>query len=478
MNAYHDCLNNFGKDTNWLIVCDGDEYILPKKHFSLRDFLNEYEYAQAIGINWVFFGTSFHEYKQEGYLTDKYRYCSKKQDRHIKTICKPLYTIKFNDPHSVTVKDPTKYIDCHNNLIDGPWNYNINNDIIQINHYFGRSIEENIEKHHRGYADSTKNRYNPPENLNSYNNDVICNILADKYLNHIIKQYRITCVNWQIYKALHSDLQDINDPYQIYNHVFYNANNENRYLHIHDKFPNFNRDIYRKNYPCFDHLDDLNLELHYIYNGNKVNDICHVLLPRFENSIDNNKIKIIVARFNENINWTKEFTNIIIYNKGNQLNIENEILLDNLGRECHTYYKYIYDNYDNLSDYTIFLQGNPFDHSPNIINTLWNHIINIDLNIDFDFLSEKILKCNLSGCIHKSDLLLCDIYEKLFNDKKYSMEFDFGQGGQFIVSKSTILSKPKDFYFKIIKLLDYSIDPIEGHIIERFHKLIFLNKIY
>ena len=57
------------------------------------------------------------------------------------------------------------------------------------------------------------------------------------------------------------------------------------------------------------------------------------------------------------------------------------------------------------------------------------------------------------------------------------MEFQFGQGGQFIVSKKIILSKPKEFYLKIIKLLDYSINPIEGHIIERFHKLIFLNNI-
>ena len=278
MNAYKDCLNNYGRDTNWLIVCDGDEYILPKKHVSLRDFLNDYEYAQAIGINWVFFGTSFHEYKQDGFLIDKYRYCNKNQDRHIKTICKPLYTIKFNEPHSVTVRDPSKYIDCNNNIINGPWNYNINNEIIQINHYFGRSIEEHIEKHHRGYPDSTTSRYNPLQDLNIYNNDVICNILADRYLETIKKQFKITGINWQIYKALNPDLEHINDPEQIYNHAFNYADIENRYLHINDKYPHFNKNIYRKNYSCFDNLDDLNLELHYIYNGSKMNDICHVLL--------------------------------------------------------------------------------------------------------------------------------------------------------------------------------------------------------
>ena len=31
----------------------------------------------------------------------------------------------------------------------------------------------------------------------------------------------------------------------------------------------------------------------------------------------------------------------------------------------------------------------------------------------------------------------------------------------------------KDFYENITKILEYSIDPIEGHHIERFHKYIF-----
>ena len=41
--------------------------------------------------------------------------------------------------------------------------------------------------------------------------------------------------------------------------------------------------------------------------------------------------KIIVARYNENIEWLhSEMTNYIIYNKGNKLNIENEICLENI----------------------------------------------------------------------------------------------------------------------------------------------------
>ena len=155
-------------------------------------------------------------------------------------------------------------------------------------------------------------------------------------------------------------------------------------------------------------------------------------------------ILIVVSRYNENIEWTKEFPNVLIYNKG-----------------------------EKLEDYIIFLQGNPFDHSPNIIQNLKNYINDDKLNINFEFLSEKIITSNLSGCPHHKKLPLIDIYEQLFNERINDMEFKFGAGAQFIVSKNQILKRPKEFYLKIIKLLEYSKNPIEGYVIERFHQFIF-----
>jgi Protein of unknown function (DUF3431) len=86
-------------------------------------------------------------------------------------------------------------------------------------------------------------------------------------------------------------------------------------------------------------------------------------------------MKIVVARYNEDVEWTKAFPNVLIYNKGSPLQGEyNELSLENVGREGHTYYTYIYDHYDNLENYTAFLQGNPFDHSPNLFNQLNRYI--------------------------------------------------------------------------------------------------------
>lgn len=185
-------------------------------------------------------------------------------------------------------------------------------------------------------------------------------------------------------------------------------------------------------------------------------------------------VSIVVARYNEDVEWSKQFKNVTIYNKGVELDGSyNEIMLENVGREGHTYYKHICDNYEQLSDYIIFLQGNPFDHSPNLIQNINNYIDDPELNIDFCYLSEWIVDCNLTGCLYHGGLPLIDVYEKLFNERKEELGFQFGAGAQFIVSKQVVLKKPKEFYHKIVQLLENDISPIEGYVIERFHRLIF-----
>lgn len=187
-------------------------------------------------------------------------------------------------------------------------------------------------------------------------------------------------------------------------------------------------------------------------------------------------MKIIVARYNEDINWTKQFPDVIIYNKGDddlESSFQNIIKLKNVGREGHTYYTYIYENYDNLDKYTIFLQGNPFDHSPNVVENITNYINNTSLNIDFAFISELILETNISYDKYHHGIPLKSVFQYLFDSDIDNMPFNFGNGAQFIVSKETIHKHPKEFYLKIVKLLENEVNPIEGFVIERFHVLIF-----
>jgi hypothetical protein len=189
-------------------------------------------------------------------------------------------------------------------------------------------------------------------------------------------------------------------------------------------------------------------------------------------------INIVVARYNENIEWVKQFKNVVIYNKGNPINdIENQVTLSNVGREGHTYYKYICDNYYNLPNYIIFLQGNPFDHSPNIIANIHKYVNNEKLYLNFEFLSEDIhystLKQESKRYAECKDIF--NTFERVF--KKTIIDDNeciFGAGAQFIVSKERILKRDIEFYKNIVNILEYSISPMEGYDIERLHKYIFI----
>jgi len=98
-----------------------------------------------------------------------------------------------------------------------------------------------------------------------------------------------------------------------------------------------------------------------VYVGEKFNPITHT---------------IVVARYNENIEWLRPYNDcVIVFNKGenNIPPFKNIKTLQNIGREGETYLRYIIDNYDNLPDKVTFLQGESFSHNSTILYGLDNY---------------------------------------------------------------------------------------------------------
>lgn len=182
-------------------------------------------------------------------------------------------------------------------------------------------------------------------------------------------------------------------------------------------------------------------------------------------------MEIVIARYNEDIDWVSNLNQkYIIYNKGMEIPYYN-IKLDNIARESYTYLTHIINNYDNLSDYTVFLQGNPFDHSPNLFNSIENFLVHKN---EFQYLTDRMVECRLSGCIYHSSLPLQRIYTEIFEiqGNPHSI-FVFGAGAQFIVSKESILKNSKNFYEKLKSLVEK--DSMNEYVLERFWGLIFNN---
>lgn len=84
---------------------------------------------------------------------------------------------------------------------------------------------------------------------------------------------------------------------------------------------------------------------------------------------------IVVAQYKENIDWISkvpEDIKVFVYTKSD---VSNSVVrtntvfktLPNVGREAHTYIHHIVYNYESLTDTVIFLQGDPFEHAPDVL---------------------------------------------------------------------------------------------------------------
>lgn len=165
--------------------------------------------------------------------------------------------------------------------------------------------------------------------------------------------------------------------------------------------------------------------------------------------------KIVVARYNEDIEWTKKYDQCLIYNKGKHFD-GDYIKLENVGRETHTYLYHIINNYDNLDDYTFFLQGNPFDHSSNLFKNIDELILN-NPERNFYWISERIVEGDFEYIREPYFHMFGQLklaYKFVFGDEPQIETFKFGAGAQFVVSKKNIVSKPLEFYQRLFDFLD------------------------
>lgn len=193
-------------------------------------------------------------------------------------------------------------------------------------------------------------------------------------------------------------------------------------------------------------------------------------------------IEMVVARYKEDIKWLNNFTDIkcTVYNK-----FYNEInLLKNTGRESQTYLHHIVNNYDNLADYTIFTQGNPFDHAPNFIESIKNYILNPQKQ--FVYFGEKINKKLIESKFkHDKFTFNHDEHPTVYLIKNYTninitpdVDYvEYACGALFAVSKESIHKKPKSFYYKLLNdpilELQTNVLPISPYNFERIWHYIF-----
>ena len=175
---------------------DIDEFIVLKKHKNICDFINEYIVGdcQGIGINWRFFGSSGHEEKKNIPVTIRFTMCAKDGNKHIKTLFKKEKFRCFVTCHQALLYEG--HIKSTNGeIIPGPFNYNIDFSVIQLNHYKCKTFQEYKYIRTRGRADFSSNRQGIFEDIdeitgtfNESNINEIEELAASKFYTNLLKK--------------------------------------------------------------------------------------------------------------------------------------------------------------------------------------------------------------------------------------------------------------------------------------------------
>jgi len=165
---------------------------------------------------------------------------------------------------------------------------------------------------------------------------------------------------------------------------------------------------------------------------------------------------LVVAKYKEDVRWTENIDskNLYVYDKSGEKTSYTP--LQNVGRESHTYIHHIIEHYDNLPEYLIVIQGNPFDH---INKDTYNYIDHYTIQKNIIELIESHPKSITSfyGKNYKEHidvfkgLKLREYYNYFFNSN--IEEFEFSPGCQYIIPRDCILKHSKKFYINLLNML-------------------------
>lgn len=204
-------------------------------------------------------------------------------------------------------------------------------------------------------------------------------------------------------------------------------------------------------------------------------------------SFSKKKYEIVIAKYNEDVSWSNPYKHLTtVYNKSDNY-FPDSIKLSNLGRESQTYLYHIINNWNNLSEKTLFTQGGiSFDHSPYPIPIYFltnkHYVSNIkEIGVYFRDGNGNHLRHNSKWLqeykekkMKKAILKFSDFWS-IFSDEK-SPNFNdiiWSHGAIFSVSKELIKQNSLDLYIYLYKLVSNHVNPEEGHYLERSWYYIF-----
>lgn len=141
----------------WCAFIDADEFIVLRRHSSIREFVGEHCRGGAVCLNWYLFGSSGHEEYSPQPVLQRFQKRQASINPHVKCIVRCRDVFKMLSPHYPLMREGIP-VDTSGEPVRGPLHYAGPSDVAVIHHYFTKSRGEYEAKVLRGRADILQRR--------------------------------------------------------------------------------------------------------------------------------------------------------------------------------------------------------------------------------------------------------------------------------------------------------------------------------
>jgi len=196
-------------------------------------------------------------------------------------------------------------------------------------------------------------------------------------------------------------------------------------------------------------------------------------------------LEVVVCRCGEDLAWTRNVPrglSVTVYDKTPPPGLPwpGSTPLPNVGREAHAWLHHLANRYASLADWTVFAQGHPFDHVPDmhpVIRRLGGgeppsqDFLWLGFLWETDDARGRPTFVNWTKNPGRRELDLDGFFQKLWGEAAPEKVRYVG-GGQFVLSRSAAHRRSKDFYERARNLAaDF---PDAAHAFERTWDRVFL----
>lgn len=193
-------------------------------------------------------------------------------------------------------------------------------------------------------------------------------------------------------------------------------------------------------------------------------------------------MKYIISRYNHDMEWLKDYTDdyIIFDRSETPLDDLDVVVVRNLGTDIYDKFKYIVDNYNNLPDVAVYTKANLFKYiTPEEFDKVKDNKTFTPLltqnHKTYSTNGQEICRYRDGMYEERNNRWYLNEHPARMNVDKLMLELGiydkefvrFAPGSNYILPRDHILQKSKEFYQKMLDVLDYTIYPGEAQVMER-----------